>query len=90
MSVEITHNGYPCGLSDMSGGEQSRLVLAYQLALSSLYKSPILLLDEPFKGLDVDAQDACLDALKHYSLDKLVIIADHVTQTSIYDSVIHI
>ena len=47
-------------VSSLSGGQQQRVALARVL----LRREPILLLDEPFTGLDVDTRIAMLDLVK--------------------------
>lgn len=70
---------------ELSGGQYSRVVLAFQLALSDLYNSPILMLDESLRGNDSQTIDICLDALKVISKRKLVIIAEHNIDSSYFD-----
>ena len=73
---------------DVSGGENDRIVLAYQLALNSLYNSPILMLDEPFTGLNAELIDLALDGLRVISQNKLVLVVSNGIQTGSFDEVI--
>lgn len=91
MSIKIFHKGTEYNsLKELSGGEQSRVCLAYQLALSDLFNSPILMLDEAFSGLQTDLKEECIEALKTVSLKKLIIIAEHGTNDALFDEVIEI
>lgn len=62
---------------DLSGGQYSRVMLAFQLALSDLYNSPILMLDEAARGCDLETIETMLETLRTVSKRKLVIIVEH-------------
>jgi DNA repair exonuclease SbcCD ATPase subunit len=96
LSLRLFHKGYECKSlkDDLSGGEQSRLTLAFQLALSDLYNSPILMIDEGFAGLDISSSDEeeatmdiCLRMLKEVSERKLIIVAEHGALESYFDHI---
>ena len=61
-------------ISDLSGGQQQRVFLARALA-----QNPhILLMDEPFTGVDVTTQEATLNLLDHLRMKKVTaIISTH-------------
>lgn len=73
---------------DVSGGENDRIVLAYQLALNSLYNSPIIMLDEPFTGLNPELIELAIDALRLISQNKLVIVISHGIAKGLFDEVV--
>ena len=50
--VVIEYKGMECDLNMLSGGELSRVVLAYTLALSEMFNAPLLLLDECTHHID--------------------------------------
>lgn len=60
-------------IQNLSGGMKRRLAFARSIALSS----DILLLDEPFNGLDPDSRKVISDIIKEYSLSHLVILISH-------------
>lgn len=59
----------------LSGGERKRVALARAI----LANPRVLLVDEPFEGLDIHTQQRVCDVLNRFATDKLVIIASHVT-----------
>ena len=59
----------------LSRGERKRVALARAI----LANPRVLLVDEPFEGLDIHTQQRVCDVLNRYATDKLVVIASHVT-----------
>ena len=57
----------------LSGGMQRRVALARALA----YPSELLLLDEPFRGLDVASREALYPLIREASLEKPVLLVTH-------------
>ncbi len=60
-------------VSELSGGMKRRAALARAL----LYPSPVILMDEPFKGLDEDTRDSVCKAVLDYTRGKTVVIVTH-------------
>lgn len=93
INLELTCDGQvleSLNEDDLSGGQFSRLVLAFQLALSDMYNSPVLMLDESLQGCDAHTQEICIDAIKEISDRKLVIMVEHHTQDHFFDEVYYI
>ena len=91
LSVVINHKGSVVKkLASLSGGEKARLTLAFQLALSDLYKSPILLVDEACSGLDEETKEKCFELLREVASDKLVICVEHSAPEFLMDVIIDI
>ncbi|MBE6608530.1 MAG: ATP-binding cassette domain-containing protein [Ruminococcaceae bacterium] len=60
-------------VKDFSGGMKRRVALARALAA----EHDILILDEPYKGLDEKSRAVCAEVIKKYSEDKLVLMVTH-------------
>lgn len=58
---------------DYSGGMRRRVAIARALAA----ESDVLILDEPYKGLDEKTRAVVAECIKKYSQDKLVILVTH-------------
>lgn len=63
-------------IQNLSGGMQRRVAILRALA----YDRSVLLLDEPFKGLDADLKLQVMDVIKKHSRGKLVILVTHDRQ----------
>ncbi|MEC9127920.1 MAG: ATP-binding cassette domain-containing protein, partial [Pseudomonadota bacterium] len=63
----------------LSGGERKRLALARAI----LYNANVLLVDEPFEGLDVPTQHKVCDVLNRYAANHLILVASHVTPSTL-------
>jgi len=59
--------------ASLSGGERRRLGIARAL----IRKAPILILDEPMSGLDVESEGKVRDALAHLMAEKTCILITH-------------
>lgn len=93
LSLDIIHKGQEAGkdINELSGGEQDRVVLAFQLAMSDLYGSPVLFVDEGFAGADVEKTLMLgLEVLKEISQNKLVVMVQHGVPEGIFDEVIQL
>jgi ATP-binding cassette subfamily B protein len=71
----------------LSGGQQSRLSLARTL----LRRAPILIVDEPFAGLDLAAAKRVADTLLRVAQERiLVVIAHDLERLDAYDHIVFI
>ena len=62
--------------SELSGGMRRRVALARCL----IFPSELILMDEPFKGLDTESRKKCLEAVKKYTAAKPTLIISHEPQ----------
>ena len=70
LSLEDSANKYP---SELSGGMQKRVSLARTL----INEPDLLLLDEPFSGLDEDNKERIIKSIKEYSKNAIVLLITH-------------
>ncbi|MCQ9121507.1 iron ABC transporter permease [Rodentibacter pneumotropicus] len=71
--VNIEHLAYR-QIGELSGGQKKRVFLARALA----QQSPIILLDEPFTGVDVKTENAIVDLLRQLrSEGHLILVSTH-------------
>lgn len=88
INVNIFYKGETCDLNSLSGGERSRINLAFVLALNSLTNGKIILLDECIASLDSQLCDDILEILKEQN--KLILVIAHQVNTGLFDQVIEI
>lgn len=91
IGLSVIHKGYELkNIKPFSQGEQSRAGLAFQLGLSELYDSPILMVDEGFTGLNPELQDECIEILKNAAQNKLILVIEHGASEHLFDQVVEI
>jgi ABC-type Mn2+/Zn2+ transport system ATPase subunit len=92
ISLEVFFNGTKLSdyNDDLSGGQKVRLRTAFSLALSDMYNSPILILDESFSGVDHQTVLDCLEAIHPLSRRKLVLVIEHNSSGYEFDQVINV
>jgi len=90
INIEIDYKGMECDLTTLSGGEISRVVLAFTLALGEMFNSPMLLLDECTASLDQELTTLVFDCIKENMKDKMVIIIAHQVVNGVFDKIINL
>jgi len=85
LNLDIEYKGMECDLQMLSGGEMSRIVLAYTLALAEMFNTPLLMLDECTASLDQETANHVFDSIKEHFNGKLTIIVAHQVVTGIFD-----
>lgn len=88
ISLEIEYKGMECDLTMLSGGELSRVILAYTLALAEMFNTPLLLLDECTASLDQDMTSVVFNGIRDHFNGKLTLIIAHQIITGTFDTVI--
>jgi NitT/TauT family transport system ATP-binding protein len=67
-------------IQSLSGGMRRRVAIVRALA----YNAPMLLMDEPFKGLDDAIKQQVMDVIAKNTQNKLVILITHNVQEALY------
>ena len=74
----------------LSGGESSRIILAFSLALGEMFNTPIMLLDECTASLDQELTSVVIDGIRANFSGKLVILIAHQSITGMFDKVMNL
>ena len=90
INLEIEYKGMEADINMLSGGEISRVILAYALALGEMLNSPIMLLDECTSSLDQESTCVVMDGIREHFNGKLVLIIAHQVVKGQFDTVIKI
>lgn len=91
IGLEIYHKGQKLkNTKSLSGGEKSRLSLCFQLGLSKMYNSPLLMVDEGFTGLHPDLKEDCIEVLQSEAHDKLILVVEHGASDRFFDKVVSV
>ena len=88
INVSVIYKGNDCELTMLSGGELSRVVLAYTLSLAEIFNTPLLLLDECTASLDQDLTNIVFTSIKENFNGKMILIIAHQVVTGIFDKVL--
>ena len=86
-SIIINNNVYD-NINNLSGGEKDRFSIALTLALNKHFNFPFIMLDECMSSLDQDNREKCLEIIKKYAKDKLILNVCHETIEGYYDNII--
>lgn len=88
INIAIEYKGMEAELNMLSGGEISRVILAYTLALAEMFNAPLLLLDECTSSLDQELTGLVFDAIRENFNGKMTLIIAHQVVTGTFDKVI--
>lgn len=91
VGIQITHNGVEYkSLNEFSGGAENRAILAFQLAISDLVASPLLLLDEPLVGVHESLRNEIYECIREVASNKLIVVVEHGAPENLFDLVVQI
>lgn len=90
INLEIEYKGMEADINMLSGGELSRVILAYALALGEMFNTPMMMLDECTSSLDQELTGVVMDGIREHFNGKLVLIIAHQVVKGQFDKVIKI
>ena len=82
----IYKDGLAASLKSLSGGQQTTVELAADLAIGTVISRRTgrmpgwLALDEAFDGMGIPTKEICMEVLRKYAKDRLVLVVDHATE----------
>lgn len=88
INIAIEYKGMEADLKMLSGGELSRVILAYTLALAEMFNTPLVLLDECTASLDQDLTSNVFDAIRENFNGKMTLFIAHQVVTGTFDKVV--
>lgn len=90
INIEIYYKDDICDVGSLSGGEFARVVLAFTLALSDMFNTPLLLLDESTASLDEETTSIVFECIRENMREKPVLVVGHQIVQGIFDEIIFI
>ena len=90
INLQIEYKGMEADLTSLSGGETTRVILAFTLALGEMFNTPIMLLDECTASLDQELTSEVMEGIRENFNGKLVLIIAHQVTKGSYDKVIEL
>lgn len=90
INVQLIYKDEECDISSLSGGELSRVVLAFTLALAKMFDTKLILLDEATANLDHENTQNVFSVIKEEFSDIFVIAVAHQVVEGSYDHVIYL
>jgi DNA repair exonuclease SbcCD ATPase subunit len=88
LNITVSYKGNETDMSILSGGEKDRIDLAFTLALSEIFKSKVLLLDECISSLDHSNSENVIEGLRELYKGKLVVVVAHQVNEGLFDHVV--
>ena len=91
IKTDIQYKGHSYeDISQLSGGEFDRCVLASVCGVNTMLGCGIVILDESLSSLDADTNTDIINFLKEFSETKLIIVCSHEAVKGIFDHVVEI
>lgn len=88
VNFEIEYNGCKyTNITEMSGGEEARTLMAVTLALHRLSNCPLLMMDETLGNIDTVTQDYAIKTIRRNTTGA-VLVAAHAMPEGVYDHVV--
>jgi|SaaInlV_165m_DNA_1040744.scaffolds.fasta_scaffold00118_29 DNA repair protein SbcC/Rad50 len=88
INVNVFYKGMETDLTPLSGGELSRVILAFTLALAEMFNTPLLMLDECTSNLDQELSNIIFETISENFSGKQTIVVAHQVVEGCFDKVI--
>jgi len=88
IEINITYKGVETKTNMLSGGELSRLILAFTLALGEIFNVSLLLLDECTANLNEELTNEVFDCVRKHSNAKFILVIAHQVVKGTFDSIL--
>lgn len=88
--VTIIYKNMESDLGMLSGGELSRVILSFTMALAEIFNSPLLMLDECTASLDEELSTEVINSIREHFNGKLVLLIAHQATEGVYDQVVRV
>lgn len=88
INLQVEYKNMDADISMLSGGELSRVILAYTLALAEISGSPLVMLDECTASLDQELTSVVIEGIRENFQNRMVLVIAHQVVSGIFDRVI--
>ena len=89
INLEILYGNQLVPIECLSGGELDRIILAFTLAISNIFNSKLLIIDEATSSLDQEIHNNIIDGIRELYIGKIVIMIAHQVSTGTFDKIIN-
>jgi exonuclease SbcC len=90
INIEIEYKGMEADIHMLSGGELSRVILAYTMALAEMFNTPLLLLDECTSSLDQELTETVFNSIRENFNGKITLLIAHQVVMGTFDKIINL
>lgn len=90
INIDIYYKNNDTTFNSLSGGEQDRVILAFTLALSELFNTNLILLDEIIGSLDIESTTSIISTIRSNTQGKLVIFITHQIVNGSFDYILNL
>jgi len=90
IDIVFYYKGMECQMNMLSGGELSRVILAFTLALGDIFNNSLLLLDECTANLNESLTNEVFQCVKNHSNAKYILAIGHQVVKGEFDNIVNV
>jgi len=90
IDIVLYYKGMECQINMLSGGEMSRVILAFTLALGDIFNNSFLLLDECTANLNESLTNEVFQCVKNHSNAKCILAIGHQVVKGEFDNIVNV